>query len=116
MGVGLWGKPWARLGGESYLGYNIGWGCAGLVCVGWALLGCVLVWSGLREAVLGLAMMREWGEGDGDEGGWAGQRWAGLGWVVLVSRHLGRGRLRVCVHATQKSYLVLLDVTLVHEV
>ena len=52
--------------------------------------------------------------GDGDEGGWAGQRWAGLGWVVLVSRHLGRGRLRV--HATQKSYLVLLDFTLVHEV
>ena len=51
LGVGQWGKPrgkpWARLGGESYSGYNIGWGCAGLVCVGWALLGCVLVWSGL---------------------------------------------------------------------
>ena len=50
-----------------------------MVCVGWALLGCVLVWSGLRKAVLGLAMMGEWGEGMGMKG--AGLGSAGLGWA-----------------------------------
>ena len=81
---------------RATLNTNTGWGCAGLVCVSWALMGRVLVWSGLREAVLELALL---GDGGGGGLGWAG--------LYLVSRHRGRGRLRMCVRTTQKVLLGL---------
>ena len=66
------GKPWARLGGESYIGYKhwLGLCWVGLCWLGVAGLCSGLVWASRSCAGIGFA------------GGW-GRGWAGLGWAVF---------------------------------
>ena len=67
----------------SYIGYTywlvLCW--VGLCWLGFAGLCSGLVWA--SRSCAGLGYDEGMGGGDGDEGGWAGQRWAGLGWVVF---------------------------------
>ena len=59
----------------------------------------------LALAVLGWAVLG-WPRLD-----WVGLAWAGLAFVWY--RHAGRGRLFMCVHPSEKSYLVLLELKLI---